>query len=151
VNRLISAAIEELDAELEGIEVSAELPQDLTVHADAEAFRTCLRNLLTNAAKAVAAGDGAWIRVAARTAGTSTEVSVADDGIGFEPDEAARLFDKFYRPGDELRRRTKGTGLGLYIVRHLARLSGAEIACHSEGPGRGAKFTLRWPAAEVAS
>lgn len=150
VDQLVNAAIEELDAELAGIEVSSELPGDLTVHADAEAFRTCLRNLLTNAAKAVSAGDGASIKVAARAAGASTEVSVADDGVGFEPDEGARLFEKFYRPGDELRRRTKGTGLGLYIVRHFARLSGAEVRCHSDGPGRGAEFTLRWPAGKVS-
>ncbi len=60
------------------------------------------------------------------------------------------MFDKFYRAGDELRRSTPGTGLGLYIVKRLASLSGAEVAAASEGPGRGAVITLSWPASVIA-
>ena len=43
-------------------------------------------------------------------------------GVGFEPAEAEKLFEKFYRPGDELRRTSKGTGLGLYVVRRFVEL-----------------------------
>ena len=60
------------------------------------------------------------------------------------------IFEKFYRLGDELRRSTPGTGLGLYIVRRLVELSNARIKAESEGPGHGAKFTVSWPAAEAA-
>ena len=55
------------------------------------------------------------------------------------------LFEKFYRAGDELRRDTVGTGLGLYIVREFATLSGADVKAASDGAGRGAAVTVTWP------
>jgi signal transduction histidine kinase len=56
------------------------------------------------------------------------------------------IFEKFHRLGDELRRATPGTGLGLYIVKRLVELSGGSVAAKSAGPGTGATVTLRWPA-----
>jgi signal transduction histidine kinase len=56
------------------------------------------------------------------------------------------MFEKFHRLGDELRRKTPGTGLGLYIVKRLADLSGAKVRAESGGPGTGAKVSLVWPA-----
>jgi signal transduction histidine kinase len=55
------------------------------------------------------------------------------------------MFEKFHRLGDELRRKTPGTGLGLYIVKRLAELSGASVRAESSGPGQGAKISLTWP------
>lgn len=72
-------------------------------------------------------------------------LSVTDDGLGFESEEAARVFQKFYRIGDELRRTTQGTGLGLHIVKRLADLSGAKVQAESPGSGRGATFSILWP------
>jgi signal transduction histidine kinase len=93
------------------------------------------------------AGSGHSIAVrGARVAG-GVELAVVDDGIGFPPEDAALMFEKFYRIGDELRRSMPGTGLGLYIVKRLVELSGGSIAAHSEGPGRGATVAIRWPEA----
>ena len=75
------------------------------------------------------------------------ELAVADDGVGFEPALADKLFEKFYRPGDELRRTSKGTGLGLYVVRRFVELERGWVSALSPGPGRGATFTVAWPAA----
>jgi signal transduction histidine kinase len=72
-------------------------------------------------------------------------LSITDDGLGFEEEEALRVFQKFYRIGDELRRTTQGTGLGLHIVKRLADLSGARVRAESPGPGRGATFSIQWP------
>ena len=58
------------------------------------------------------------------------------------------IFEKFHRLGDELRRATPGTGLGLYIVKRLVELSGGTVHAASAGPGRGATVSMRWPAAE---
>jgi signal transduction histidine kinase len=69
-------------------------------------------------------------------------LTVQDDGLGFPPDEAHLMFEKFHRLGDEQTRKTPGTGLGLYIVRRLAELSGAEVSAASSGPGQGATLTL---------
>ena len=61
------------------------------------------------------------------------------------------IFEKFYRLGDEMRRSTSGTGLGLYLVRGLAEISGARVSAASEGPGLGATVTVEWPAAGSAA
>ncbi len=80
----------------------------------------------------------------ARRAAAST-LAVSDDGLGFPPEDAAMIFEKFHRLGDELRRATPGTGLGLYIVKRLVELSGGTVHAASDGPGRGATVSMRWP------
>jgi signal transduction histidine kinase len=111
------------------------------------AVRTVLRNLVDNAIKAVAAKGGGVVRVEGRRAAGAVELEVRDDGVGFPPEEADRLFEKFYRLGDELRRTSPGSGLGLYIVRRFVQLTGGRVSARSAGPGEGAAFTVRWPAA----
>jgi two-component system, OmpR family, sensor histidine kinase SenX3 len=132
-------------ARLGNISVSVDVPEALTLAADPQALESVLRNLLDNAVKACSAGDGHAISVAAQTRGERAEIAVSDDGVGFPPEDAAMIFEKFYRLGDELRRATPGTGLGLYIVKRLVELSGAHITATSGGPGRGARIALDWP------
>ncbi len=127
------------------IEIHLDVPADLRINADRTTLETVLRNLLDNAVKACIGGQGHAVRLHAERAGARVEFSVADDGLGFPPEDAAMIFEKFYRLGDELRRSTPGTGLGLYIVRRLVELSNAEITAESEGPGKGAKLTVFWP------
>jgi signal transduction histidine kinase len=121
------------------------LPADLEAEADAVAVRTVLRNLMDNAIKATGAKGGGTIHLSGRRGNGVVRVEVRDDGVGFAPEEGPRLFEKFYRPGDELRRTSKGSGLGLYIVRRFVQLTGGRIAAHSDGPGKGAAFTVEWP------
>jgi two-component system, OmpR family, sensor histidine kinase SenX3 len=127
------------------VELSAEIPPGLEVWADPAALRAVLSNLLRNAVHSVAASGGGSVRVQAQRESSMIRIEVHDDGTGFEPDEARKLFDKFYRPGDELRRRTPGTGLGLYIVENFVRLAGGRVEATSPGPGQGACFRVHWP------
>jgi signal transduction histidine kinase len=131
---------------LRDIAVTLEIPEDLTVNIDPAALATALRNLLDNAVKACIAGNGHVVAVRAARDGGVTIV-VSDDGLGFPPEEAVMIFEKFHRVGDELRRTMPGTGLGLYIVKRLVELSGGTIEAHSAGPGKGATVTIRWPEA----
>lgn len=132
-----------------GIAVALEIEPGTSVSTDPSALETILRNLLDNAVKACVAGDGHAIAVrAARDAGRVT-LTVDDDGLGFPPEDAEMMFEKFYRLGDELRRSSPGTGLGLYIVKRLADLGGAHVHAHSDGPGRGASVSISWPADEA--
>ena len=94
------------------------------------------------------ANGGGTVHLSAARDGAHWRIEVADDGLGFESAEAARLFDKFYRPGDEMRRRTAGTGLGLYIVKKFVEEHGGRVRAASDGPGRGATFRVWWPATE---
>ncbi len=146
----VRASVDEIAerAERNGVAVAIDVPESLSLSADATALETILRNLLDNAVKACIAGEGLKIAVRARQDDAAIELSVTDDGRGFAPEDAAMIFEKFYRLGDELRRSSPGTGLGLYIARRLAELSGARIDAQSDGPGLGATVTIRWPAAK---
>jgi signal transduction histidine kinase len=128
-----------------GIKIAVDVPEALVLNVDRTALESILRNLLDNAVKACVAGPGTRIEVTAVHANGKAELTVRDDGLGFPPEEAAMMFEKFYRLGDELRRRTPGTGLGLYLVKRLAEMSGATVGATSAGPGRGAAVTVTWP------
>ena len=144
--RAIAAQYEE-QARLHGIEIHLDVADDLQIEADPVAIETVLRNLLDNAIKACVAGQGQNVWIDARPADGFVRINVRDDGSGFSPEDAKMIFEKFYRLGDEMRRSTPGTGLGLYLVRGLAEISGARVNAASEGPGLGATVTLEWPAA----
>ena len=132
-------------AERAGVGIHAEIDPALELAADRTALETILRNLLDNAVNACIAGNGKRIEVRAERSPGRIELVVSDDGAGFPAEDAKLIFEKFYRAGDEMRRTTPGTGLGLYIVRKLVEQSGAQIEAASEGPGRGATFRLSWP------
>ena len=99
-----------------------QIPAGLEIAADPAAANTVLRNLIDNALRSSTAAGSQEIRLVGEKRGSFVELAVADDGVGFEPALAEKLFEKFYRPGDELRRTSKGTGLGLYVVRRFVEL-----------------------------
>ena len=132
-------------ARLLRVAVTLEAPADLTLEVDPFVIETGLRNLLDNALKSCVAAKSGAIRVRGTRDAGGIALAVSDDGLGFAPKDARVIFEKFHRLGDELRRTTPGTGLGLYIVKRLVELSGGGVAAQSAGPGRGATFTLRWP------
>lgn len=100
-----------------------------------------VRNLLDNA---IDHAEGGPISVALAANATTVAIRVSDEGIGFSPDEAERVFDRFWRADPSRARTTGGTGLGLAIAREDARLHGGELEAWGE-PGRGASFRLLLP------
>ena len=128
-----------------GVQVHVDLPEGLSAWADPWAVGIVATNLLDNAGKAVAqtAEPAVWIR--GERVGGRVALEVRDNGVGLESGEASKVFEKFYRVGDELRRKSRGTGLGLYLVRKLVTLGGGRVTLASEGPGRGATARATWP------
>lgn len=115
--------------------------EPLWVEGDRSALGQMVMNLVLNA---VDAGSRETIRVVVRPAGKMAELSVADSGPGIAPEMLERLFEPFFttkEPG-------KGTGLGLHIVREVARQHGGEVAVTSE-VGKGSMFTVRFPRCEA--
>lgn len=144
--RHVLANVEEV-ARRENVAFALDIPADLDLFADPVATDGVLRNLIENAIAAVAPMKGGTITITGKRVGSAVEVSVKDTGIGFEPGDAQRLFEKFVRLDATGGRDAAGTGLGLYIVRRFMHFENGEARAHSEGPGRGATFTVTWPAA----
>ena len=72
-------------------------------------------------------------------------VRVTDRGVGISQPELKRVFRRFYRIPASVAMRAKGSGLGLFIVRSVAKRHGGRAFAESEGPGRGSTFTLLLP------
>jgi CheY-like chemotaxis protein len=103
-------------------------------------------NLLSNAIKFTPRAGRVSVSLSAAADGSAVELTVVDTGIGIKPEFASHVFERF-RQGDASTTRSHGgLGLGLAIVRHLVELHGGTVAAHSEGPGRGATFTVTLPA-----
>ncbi len=128
-----------------GIAINRHIDSDIHLTIDRTALEAILSNLLDNSLNACIAGSGKEIKIHARRLGGGVQLSVSDDGAGFPSEDAEMIFEKFYRAGDEMRRSTPGSGLGLYIVRRLVELSDASISARSDGPGHGAEFLITWP------
>ncbi len=116
----------------------------MLVRGDAEELRTVLTNLLDNAVKY----SGQDVRVTVSLATPSPDavwVRVQDRGVGIPKKQLKRIFNRFYRVQARGLKQVKGTGLGLYIVRAIARAHGGRVFAQSEGEGRGATFTVELP------
>ena len=115
----------------------------LMVRGDAEELRTVVTNLLDNAVKYSTDSVRVIVAVAAPSPDT-VWVRVQDRGVGIPRKQLKRIFRRFYRVQTR-GKKVKGTGLGLYIVRSIARAHGGRVFAQSEGEGCGATFTLELP------
>jgi two-component system sensor histidine kinase SenX3 len=114
------------------------------VRGDPDELQTALLNILANAVKY--SPNGAQVSVALSVENDAwVRVSVTDQGIGIPPAHLKRIFRRFYRVPSRSVLRTKGTGLGLYLVRTIARQHGGDATAESAGEGRGATVSLELP------
>lgn len=123
--------------------IRSDVPSHLpTVAVDADRIHQVLANLLDNARRHTPAGG--TVSVTAGRNDGAVVIRVADTGRGISSDELPHLFERFYR-GDAARRAGAGSGIGLTIARAIARAHHGDLTADSDGPGRGATFTLTLP------
>jgi signal transduction histidine kinase/DNA-binding response OmpR family regulator len=145
--RLLSARAHEKGIELNYV-VAAGVPR--SVRGDPGRIRQILNNLIGNAVKFTDQGE-VLVTVSARTMdhGAQFRISVRDTGIGIAADKLTSIFDEFSQADMTTTRKFGGTGLGLTIVRRLARMMDGEVSVTSE-PGKGSEFVCSVRLAVVA-
>ncbi|MEO8034245.1 MAG: ATP-binding protein, partial [Acidobacteriota bacterium] len=143
-----SAALDgvQLAAAAKGIVLERHFPSDhqpVLVLGDANRLQQVVWNLLTNAIKFTP--EGGIVRLEVTDSESSVSLTVADNGMGIRPDFLPHVFETFRQADNSATRNHGGLGLGLSIVRHLTELHGGRATVTSDGEGRGATFTLRFP------
>ncbi len=134
-----------LDIRPESLEYNPGPP--VTILGDIDEVRAAVSNLIENAVKY----SGSDLKITVETAkvdGKYVSLRVRDQGVGIPKTELKRIFKRFYRAPGSLATRVKGIGLGLYIVRSVAKRHGGRAWAESEGPGRGSTFVLQLPIAK---
>ncbi|HXY38841.1 MAG TPA: ATP-binding protein, partial [Vicinamibacteria bacterium] len=128
-------------------------PHPVRVCADENRIAQVVGNLLTNAAKFSSSPGQVTVTVDADAAASRAVLRVVDDGVGIAPEMLPRLFEPFTQADATLDRSRGGLGLGLSLVKGLVEQHGGTVEAASDGPGRGAVFTVRLPlaAAEATS
>jgi signal transduction histidine kinase len=119
--------------------IDSDLPQ---VWVDREAIARSLLNLVNNAVKYSATDKYLGVYLYRHDGGVNLEV--VDHGIGIPAKEQPKIFEQFYRVGDPLVHNTKGSGLGLSLVRHIVQAHGGKVEVES-APGEGSKFIITLP------
>lgn len=141
----VSEAIEATAPELErsGRSIDVDMPADLPpVCGDAVSLRRVFGNLILNAIR----HGGGEVRVTARQVGTMVDVRVADGGPGIPSEELRQVFDPFFRGKRARAGRTRGTGLGLSLVKEVVEKIGGRVEVESQ-TGEGTAFTVQLPIA----
>lgn len=114
----------------------------LPVKADASALTQAVNNLIDNAVKY--SGKSKRVVIRAFNDEQNVVIEVEDFGLGIKKDEVNKVFDRFYRGGDELTRTVKGSGLGLTLVKQIVEAHKGTIQVKSE-PGKGSVFAIELP------
>jgi CheY-like chemotaxis protein/two-component sensor histidine kinase len=131
-------------ADARGVTLTAAVTHAGPVSGDAQRLQQIVWNLLSNSIKFTPAGGTVQIRV--EQAGSMVRIIVTDSGQGIDADFLPHVFDRFRQassmPGQT---RRKGLGLGLAIVRHLVEAHAGNVSASSDGPGKGATFTVELP------
>lgn len=127
----------------QGFELHVDTADDLpSVDVDRDAIEQALLNLLTNSMKY--SGESRDIDLRLRKCNGDALIEVSDRGVGIEPEEQVRIFEKFYRAHTPENDHIPGTGIGLTLVEHIAKAHGGRVTVQSV-PTKGSTFSLHLP------
>ena len=143
VDRMNSIA-QNFTAQFPKAHITAKSNPDIIIkESDRLAFDIILKNLLENAIKY--SNDQIKIELTLTSTDENITFSIRDNGIGIPIAEQSKIFERFYRIGDEQRRNTKGTGIGLYLVKELVNRTAGKISVHPNDRSNGTTFNIIWP------
>lgn len=127
-------------AKTAGLEMEIQGESNVDVHADPVRLAEVLDHLLDNAIKFTPQGK---VTIEYGDDGNLAWFRVFDTGVGFHPEDKDRIFKPFTHLPNDLPDAFKGAGLGMFISQGIIDLHGGQITAHSDGPGKGATFTIQ--------
>lgn len=143
---IVRSVAERFTHNKKNITVLHNVQSDVYLNGDMLGFTSVIINLIENAIKY--SPENTTVTVNLKEDGQQVLLSIADEGVGIPDIEKKKVFDKFYRVGSEDTRKTKGTGLGLYIVKRMVEIGKGEISIGDNKPC-GTVFNLKFPKAAV--
>jgi signal transduction histidine kinase len=141
LTKVVSSFQERVRHEGFDIELKVQGPIPL-VAVDRTALSQAITNLIDNAIKY--SGDSRKVVVGVSVEGQSLAIAVRDFGVGIKKEDIDRVFERFFRGGDELTRTVKGSGLGLTLVKEIVEAHRGRVQVESE-PGKGSVFSILLP------
>ncbi len=142
LSELIEQTCQLYFSQLQNHKLELNITKDIYMVADPLAMGSVVINLIENAIKY--SSTGSQINVCLKSVNNQLNLSVTDNGIGISKADKEFIFDKFYRAGNEETRNTKGTGLGLFIVKQLVEQHNGKISIKDNQP-KGSIFEINFP------
>jgi signal transduction histidine kinase len=139
---LLSSSIQRYQNLFPDILINKKINTPAELKGDAQLLSAVCNNLIENSIKY--STKNKEINIELNQEDHQMILKVSDKGIGISSEEKQRIFEKFYRVGNEETRKTKGTGLGLYIVKNIVKLHGGSVDIKSE-LGQGSTFIVKIP------
>jgi len=141
ISELIQEAIVSLELSVEQRNrLFTELPEGIFGEVDEKMIKTVVKNLITNAFKY--SEDEKTVRIILTDFNSQYQIQVMDQGIGISDNDKKRVFEKFYRVGEEKTRSQPGSGLGLYLVKEITEMHGGKVTITDNKPN-GTVFNLK--------
>jgi two-component system, OmpR family, sensor histidine kinase CiaH len=131
-------------AERNRLKLTTDIEPDICIRSDYQAMRRVISALVDNAIK-YSPETRRELTITAKRVGNQCQLVFADRGVGIEPHERSRIFDRFYRTGMESTRSVKGTGLGLFLVKEIVAEHGGSVEVNSDGLDCGSTFVITLP------
>lgn len=125
-----------------GRSIQLDLQENLMFYGDPQLIQAMMTNLIENAIKYSA--EDTTIKIRTSRFGDQLQIEISDEGVGIPAEERQNIFNKFYRIGNENTRKSKGTGLGLYIVKNVVKLHSGSIEVNDTLP-KGTTFKITLP------
>ena len=145
IRELIKEVLNELKPNIDrvGLILDFKMPAEkMQVNADRNKIKQIIGNIIDNAIKYTAHGN---INISTFKQQNKIKIAIKDSGIGIDPKDMDKLFDKFYRTNNASKVNVAGTGLGLYIAKKIVEAHRGNIGVSSEGIGKGTTFTIELP------
>ncbi len=139
---IVRLIVDRFSANKKGIHLHGHIEEEVYAQLDALGFTSVVINLIENAIKY--SEENTNVHVTLKKDGTNIVLKIADEGIGIAAADRWKIFEKFYRVGSEDTRRTKGTGLGLYIVKRFIEIYKGDIDVKPNEP-KGTIFSISLP------